>query len=75
MNMEIAGTKGSILITDDSAAAAHPGQLPFAGHRKCFEAFADSLEGGEPYPIPGEEGRKASALIEAIYRSAGIFRP
>lgn len=73
--LEIAGTKGSILITDDSAAAAHPGQLPFAGHRKCFEAFADSLEGGEPYPIPGEEGRKASALIEAIYRSAGIFRP
>ena len=48
-------------------------QFPFTGHLKCFDAFADSLEGGAPYPIPGEEARKSVALIEAIYKSAGIW--
>ena len=30
------------------------------------------LEGGAPYPIPGEEARKSVELIERIYKSAGI---
>jgi predicted dehydrogenase len=44
----------------------------YSDHQSCFEAFADSLEGGAPYPIPGEEAIKSVELIERIYRSAGI---
>ena len=71
--MEITGTKGTIEFSDAKSGTSRPDQLPFAGHLKCFEAFADSLAGGAPYPIPGEEARKSVALIEQIYKSAGLF--
>ncbi len=71
--MEITGTKGTIEFADDKNGTSRPDQLPFTGHMKCFEAFAESLRGGAPYPIPGEEARKSVALIEAVYRSAGII--
>ena len=70
--MEITGTKGTLEIRDDSHGTSRPDQLEYAGHLKCFEAFADSLEGGAPYPIPGEEARKSVDLIERIYKAAGI---
>ena len=72
--MEITGTKGTIEFSDEENGKSRPDQFPFTGHLKCFDAFADSLEGGAPYPVPGEEARKSVALIEAIYRSAGIFK-
>ena len=72
--MEVAGTKGTIAFSDETTGTSRPDQLPFAGHQKCFEAFADSLEGGTPYPIPGAEARKSVALIEEIYKSAGLGR-
>ena len=71
--MEITGTKGTIEFSDEENGKSRPDQFPFTGHLKCFDAFADSLEGGAPYPIPGEEARKSVALIEAIYKSAGIW--
>ena len=71
--MEITGTKGTIEFSDEENGMSRPDQFPFTGHLKCFDAFADSLEGGAPYPIPGEEARKSVALIEAIYKSAGIW--
>ena len=71
--LEITGTKGTLEIRDDAHGTSRPDQLEYAAHLKCFEAFADSLEGGRPYPVPGEEARKSVALIEAIYRSAGIL--
>ena len=71
--MEITGTKGTIEFSDEVSGKSRPDQFPFTGHLKCFDAFADSLEGGAPYPVPGEEARKSVALIEAIYRSAGIW--
>ena len=37
------------------------------------ESFANALRGGAPYPIDGAEARKSVALIEAIYKSAGIW--
>ena len=70
--MEITGTKGTIEFSDEKTGTARPDQLPFTGHLKCFEAFAASLDGGAPYPVPGEEARKSVAIIEAIYKSAGI---
>ena len=72
--MEIAGTKGTIAFSDETTGTSRPDQLPFTGHQKCFEAFADSLAGGAPYPIPGEEARKSVALIEEIYKSACLGR-
>lgn len=71
--MEITGTKGTIEFSDEENGKSRPDQFPFTGHLRCFDAFADSLEGGAPYPIPGEEARKSVALIEAIYKSAGIW--
>ena len=71
--MEITGTKGTIEFSDEENGMSRPDQFPFTGHLKCFDAFADSLEGGAPYPIPGEEARKSVALIETIYKSAGIW--
>lgn len=70
--LEITGTQGTLEIRDDGHGTSRPDQLAFDQHRQCFEAFADSLAGGESYPIAGEEAAKSVALIERIYRSAGI---
>lgn len=70
--MEITGTKGTIEFSDEAIGTARPDQLPFDGHLKCFDAFADSLAGGAPYPVSASEARKSIALISEIYRSAGI---
>ena len=69
--LEITGTKGTYVV-DDESGSSRPDSFEYEGHLRCFEAFADSLEGGRPYPIPGEEARKSVDLIERIYRSAGI---
>ena len=69
--LEITGTKGT-LVVDDESGSSRPDSVGYEGHLRCFEAFAESLEGGTPYPIPGEEARKSVDLIERIYRSAGI---
>lgn len=70
--LEITGTGGTLEIADDGHGTARPDALMYSDHQSCFEAFADSLEGGAPYPIPGEEAIKSVELIERIYRSAGI---
>ena len=72
--MEITGTKGTIEFVDGQGGTSRPDRLPFTGHLKCFDAFADSVAGVAPYPIPGEEARKSVALVEAIYKSAGIWK-
>jgi predicted dehydrogenase len=33
------------------------------------DAFAAAVEGGEPFPVPGEEGWKNQAILDAAYRS------
>lgn len=70
--MEITGTGGTAEVSDEGHGTSRPDALAYAQHQACFEAFADSLDGGAPYPIPGEEARKSVDLIERIYRSAGI---
>ena len=71
--MEITGTKGTIVFDDDKdAGAASPDSFEWDGHMKCFDAFADSVNGVAPYPIDGREARKSVSLIERVYRDAGI---
>lgn len=69
--LEITGTKGTHVV-DDNSGKSRPDEFEWQGHMRCFEAFADALAGGKPYPIPGEEARKSVALIESIYKNAGI---
>jgi predicted dehydrogenase len=65
--MEITGTKGTYVYEDSGHGVSRPDQLEFAAHQACFEAFADSLNGGEPFPIDGRESRVALDLITRIY--------
>jgi predicted dehydrogenase len=65
--MEITGTKGTYVYEDAAHGVSRPDQLDFAAHQACFEAFADSLNGGAPYPIDGRESRVALDLITRIY--------
>jgi predicted dehydrogenase len=52
---------------DSSHGVSRPDQLDFAAHQACFEAFADSLNGGAPYPVGAKEARAALDLIVRIY--------
>lgn len=70
--IEITGTKGTLVIDDDNGGSSAPDSFPYIGHQRCIEAFVDSLDGGEPYAIPGEEAIKSIELIERIYKDAGI---
>ena len=65
--LEITGTKGTYVWDDSATGVSRPDQLEYAGHLACFEAFADSLTGGKPYPIDGANARKAVDLISRIY--------
>jgi len=44
-----------------------PDQLDCSLHRACFEAFADSLDGGAPYPVDAAAARRSVDLITRIY--------
>lgn len=65
--MEITGTKGTYVYEDCSHGVSRPDQLDFAAHQACFEAFADSFNGGAPYPVGAKEARAALDLIVRIY--------
>jgi len=65
--LEITGTKGTYVWDDSATGVSRPDQLEYAGHLACFDAFADSLTGGKPYPIDGANARKAIDLISRIY--------
>ena len=65
--MEITGTKGTYVYEDAGHGVSRPDQLEYASHQACFEAFADSLAGGAPYPIDGAAARVPLDLISRIY--------
>ena len=52
--------------------SSRPDQLDFSLHKACFEAFADSLSGGEPYPIDAAAARRSVSLIEQISRPPAL---
>ena len=68
--IEITGTKGTVVVEDAQHGSSNAGAIPCEQHRKCIEAFMDSVRGGAPYPIDGREARKPVDLIERIYRDA-----
>ena len=68
--IEITGTKGTIVVEDPQHGSSNAGAIPTEQHRKCIEAFMESVRGGTPYPIDGHEARKPVDLIERIYLDA-----
>lgn len=64
--LEIRGTKGTYVYEDGVTGVSRPDQLDFEPHRRCFEAFVASLEGGEPYPVDAAAARRSVDLIERI---------
>ncbi len=44
-------------------------------HTRALAAFTDAVDGGAPYPIPGEEGRRATECVLGLYRSARAGNP
>lgn len=50
--------------------SANPTAISCEGHRRQINEFAESILTGKPLSIPGKEGRRAIALIMAIYESA-----
>lgn len=53
-----------------SGGASHPAAISHEYHRRQLEDFVQSLRTGKPLAVDGAEGRKAVALIVAIYESA-----
>jgi len=59
------------LLRDGAGAgAADPSAIDFSWHQRNFEDAIASLREQRPPAIDGHEGRRAVALINAIYRSA-----
>ncbi len=52
------------------AGAADPKAIDFTWHQRNFEDALAALDGGRKPLVDGKEGRRAVALIEAIYASA-----
>lgn len=55
-----------------AAGAAAPGAMGHLLHAEAFRAFSRALIAGEEPACTGESARRSVALIERIYRSAGI---
>lgn len=70
--IEINGTGGSVAWEDASHGASSAGAIPHGQHREAIEAFLEWVRGGEEFATRWEEARKPVALIEEIYRAAGI---
>jgi predicted dehydrogenase len=53
-----------------SGGSSNPAAISHVYHARQLADFVHSLRSGEPPLVDGREGRKAVAIIEAIYRSA-----
>ncbi len=60
---------------ESSGGAADPMDIDYTDHRRNIEAFLESLNGDDPYPLDATEARKSVAIIEAIYDSAERGEP
>ena len=43
---------------------------PVEMYEKMFSLFSEAVEGGDPYPIPGDEGLHVQRILDAVYRSS-----
>ncbi len=81
--LEFVGENG-VLRADDGLTVDHPIQLELRrggatvdgeqvsnqlAYARQVDAFAAAIEGGEPFPAPGEEGWQNQLVLDAAYRS------
>jgi predicted dehydrogenase len=52
------------------SGAGNPASISIVGHQRQIEDFVGAVRDNRPPLIDGREGRKAVALVDAIYRSA-----
>ena len=52
------------------SGAADPRAIGVEGHRRVIADMTEAVRTGRPPIVPGTEGRKSVALIEAIYTAA-----
>jgi predicted dehydrogenase len=72
----IAGLVDDAGATSISAGAgASPTGISTEGHVRLVTDFVDAIRENRPPVVPGEEGRRALALVYAIYESVRTGRP
>jgi predicted dehydrogenase len=57
------------------SGASAPNAISFVGHQRQIQDFVDALREGRKPSLDGHEGRKAVALIDALYASARLGAP
>ena len=57
------------------SGASNPAAISTEGHRRQLQDLVDAIHEGRPHALDGHEGRKAVALVNAIYRSAALGTP
>jgi predicted dehydrogenase len=57
------------------SGASDPKAISVEGHRRQLQDFVDALRAGRAPALDGREGRKAVALVNAIYESAREGKP
>jgi predicted dehydrogenase len=60
--------------TGASGGSSNPAAISHQGHARQLTDFVDAIRGGRKPLVDGREGRKAVAIIEAIYESAATGR-
>jgi len=57
------------------SGAGNPASISIVGHQRQIEDFVSAVRENRAPMVDGKEGRKAVALVDAIYRSAREGRP
>ena len=57
-----------------SGGSSNPAAISHQGHARQLPDFVEAIRGGRKPLVDGREGRKAVAIIEAIYQSAATGR-
>jgi predicted dehydrogenase len=68
--LELVGDQGRLLSSDDpTAGTGLAGFRRFLPYARLLDAFADAIEQGTPFAVPGEEGLRNQLVLDAAYRS------
>ena len=57
------------------SGASVPSAISVVGHQRQLQEFVDALRAGRAPALDGAEGRKAVALVRAVYESAAAGKP
>ena len=69
-NIEGSDSVQSEASSGTSSGSSDPMAISYEPHKRQIMDFARAIWEGEPPAVDGEEGRKAVAIIEAIYTSS-----